>query len=78
MLIEAGFSIVNVDITIVAEKPRLAPYIQDMGTNIARVLELDAGQINIKATTTEGLGPEGRGESISAQAAVLIQELSGD
>ena len=74
LLSEAGFSIVNVDAIIVAEKPRLAPYIKDMCANIARVLELPAGQINVKATTTEGLGPEGRGESISAQAAVLIQE----
>lgn len=69
---ESGFSINNIDSTIIAQRPHLAEYIEEMRTNIADRLNLDKKRINIKATTTEELGFEGRGEGISAQAIALI------
>ncbi len=69
----AGFVIVNIDSTIVAQEPRLAPYIDEMRVNIAGALDLNPAQINVKATTTEHLGFEGRKEGISAQAVALIE-----
>jgi len=68
-----GFSIANIDSTIVAERPRIASFIPAMADNIAVTLGISVEQISIKATTTEGLGFEGRGEGISAQAIVLIK-----
>jgi len=73
---EGGFVIGNADVTVVAQKPKLAPYIDLMRRNVAEALACDEGCINIKATTTEGLGFEGRGEGISAQAVVLLSEKS--
>lgn len=70
---QAGFTIINIDSTIIAQKPRLASYIETMVQNIARVLHLEKGQVNVKATTTEGLGFEGREEGISALAVALIE-----
>ncbi|MGI6452539.1 MAG: 2-C-methyl-D-erythritol 2,4-cyclodiphosphate synthase [Syntrophomonadaceae bacterium] len=67
-----GFSIVNIDSTVIAQKPKLAPYIPAMRENIAQALNIDVGQVSIKATTTERLGFEGQEEGISAQAVVLI------
>lgn len=75
LLEEAGYGVVNIDGTIVAQKPRLAPHIPEMRRNIARSLNLDVEQVGIKATTTEGLGPEGREEGISAQAVALIDNI---
>lgn len=72
MLKERGFSIVNIDSTVVAQKPKLAPYISDMINNVARAAGIDSVQLSIKATTTEGLGFEGEGQGISAQAVALI------
>lgn len=69
----AGFAIVNIDSTIVAQEPRLAPYIDEMRANIAGALDLNPAQVNVKATTTEKLGFEGRKEGISAQAVALIE-----
>ncbi|MEN6325571.1 MAG: 2-C-methyl-D-erythritol 2,4-cyclodiphosphate synthase [Syntrophomonas sp.] len=69
----AGFAIVNIDSTIVAQEPRLAPYIDQMRANIAGALDLNPAQVNVKATTTEHLGFEGRKEGISAQAVALIE-----
>lgn len=66
--------IVNTDITIVAQAPRLAPHVDAMRVNIAADLQLDAARINIKATTTEGLGFTGRGEGIAAFAVVLLRD----
>ena len=65
----------NIDATIVAQKPKLAPYLEQMEENIARVLEIEQNQINIKATTEEKLGFTGSGEGMSAQAAVLLQTV---
>ena len=72
---EAGFQLVNADITIVAQKPKLAPYISEMIRNVSEVLHVSPGQISIKATTTEKLGFEGREEGISAQAVCLLREI---
>ena len=72
VLAEAGFSIGNADVTIVCQAPKLAPYIPQMRETIARALQIPADQVSVKATTTERMGYEGRGEGISAQAAALV------
>lgn len=69
---EAGYRIVNVDATIIAQVPKMAPHIPAMVNNIAADLGLSLGQVNIKATTTEGLGFAGRAEGIAAQAVALL------
>ena len=69
----AGFSCGNVDAVIVAQRPKLAPYMDDMRSNIAAALRIGPDRVGIKATTTEGMGFEGRGEGISAQAVALIE-----
>jgi 2-C-methyl-D-erythritol 2,4-cyclodiphosphate synthase len=63
----------NVDLTIVAQEPRLAPYIPAMKANIARYLNIPQDHVNVKATTTEKMGFEGRGEGISSHAVVLLE-----
>lgn len=72
LLLEQGFLVENIDATIIAQAPKLRPYIDAMRENIARVLGLDADHVNVKATTEEGLGFTGRGEGISAQAICLL------
>ncbi|MGL4790602.1 MAG: 2-C-methyl-D-erythritol 2,4-cyclodiphosphate synthase [Anaerotignaceae bacterium] len=67
-----GYSIMNIDATIVAQKPKMAPYIEEMRCNISRTLSININQVNIKATTEEGLGFTGVGEGISASAVCLI------
>ena len=67
-----GYSLGNVDATVVAEAPRLAPYIRQMAANIASDLGAGIEQVNVKATTTEGLGFTGRGEGIAVLATVLL------
>ena len=74
-IIEAGFMVNNIDAIIIAEKPRLAQYIEEMKNNISRVLNLDKHYLNIKATTTEGLGFTGRGQGIAAQAICSLVEI---
>ncbi len=69
---EAGYRVVNIDTTIIAQAPKMAPHIPDMVNNIAADLGLSRGQINVKAKTTEGLGFAGRAEGIAAQAVVLL------
>ena len=66
-------SLVNADITIVAQTPRLAPYVEAMCANISADLQVMPGQVNIKATTTEHLGFTGRNEGIAAFAVVLLE-----
>ena len=70
---EKGFVVSNIDSTIVAQKPKLSPYIDQMRENIAKALDIDIDQVSVKATTTEKLGFEGRGEGISAQAVVIMR-----
>lgn len=69
-----GYSLHNLDATIVAQSPKLAPYIESMRRNLSEVCAVDSDQINIKATTTETLGFEGRGEGISAHSVVLLEK----
>ena len=71
---ERNFCCGNVDAVIVAQEPKLSGFVQQMKTNIAHGLKTEIENINIKATTTEGMGPEGRGEGISAQVVVLMIE----
>nr|ART39605.1 J533 [uncultured bacterium] len=73
LLAGAGYSVVNVDSTIVAQKPRMAPHVPEMRRKIALALGIDVGRISVKATTTDGLGSMGRNEGIAAQAAALIE-----
>lgn len=72
LVTERGYRLQNADITVLAEKPKLAPHIQTMRENIAADLKVDSGQISVKATTTEKLGFIGREEGISAHAVVLL------
>ncbi|NLY89537.1 MAG: 2-C-methyl-D-erythritol 2,4-cyclodiphosphate synthase [Firmicutes bacterium] len=73
-LAAAGFSPVNLDLTIIAQQPKLAPYREKMKKKLCNVLGLAETAVSVKATTTEGLGPTGRGEGIAAQAVVLLAE----
>lgn len=72
LLEENGFLIENIDATIIAQAPKMRPYIDTMRENIARALNIDAGQVNVKATTEEGLGFTGSGEGISSQAICML------
>ena len=71
---EKGFSVGNVDATILAQRPRLAPYIPQMRDNLARVMGVGLEYVNVKATTEEGLGFTGSGEGMAAHAVALIEE----
>ncbi len=73
LLREKSWVIVNVDSTIIAEAPRLAPSIPAMRENLARALNVDISAVSVKAKTNEGMGFEGRGEGISAMAVVLVE-----
>lgn len=67
------FEVVNIDATIIAQSPKLSPYMDEMKKKIAAALEVDSNRVNVKATTTERLGFEGRGEGIAAQAIALVK-----
>jgi len=71
----SGYRVENVDSIVVAQKPKLSPYKFQMRKNIAEVLEIPVDRVSVKATTTEKLGFEGRGEGISAQAVVLLRKI---
>jgi 2-C-methyl-D-erythritol 2,4-cyclodiphosphate synthase len=71
----AGYRVVNVDTTVIAEEPRLHPHLHQMQGNLARSLKLDLKQVNVKATSPEGLGAMGRKEGIAAHAIALIEEV---
>lgn len=73
---EQGYVLMNADCTIIAQKPKMAPYIDQMKARIAELLEGEPSQINVKATTTEKLGFTGRGEGIAAQAVVLLRKTN--
>ena len=73
-IMAAGWAVNNVDAVIAAERPKMAPHIPAMKANIARVLNVEAAAVNIKATTTEGLGFAGRREGIACHAVVLLEK----
>jgi 2-C-methyl-D-erythritol 2,4-cyclodiphosphate synthase len=70
-----GWHVVNIDATLIAERPRLSPHVAAMRARLAELLELPADQISVKATTTDGLGFTGRGEGIACSAMALIEML---
>jgi len=74
---DKGFCVNNVDATILAEAPKLDPHRSAMQANIAGVLELEPGDVNIKATTMEGLGAIGKGDAIAAMCVVTLREKQG-
>ena len=74
LISEKGYCIINIDATIIAQKPKLAPFIPEMCQMIAKTLEIKGSQLNVKATTEEGLGFTGAGEGIAATAVCLLQE----
>ncbi len=75
LLKENGYTVGNIDSTVAAQRPKLAPHIEQMRRNIADTLGIDIDQVSVKATTTEHLGFEGREEGISAQAVATIEKL---
>lgn len=70
---ESGYSIINVDANVVMEEPKLSSHVNSIRRSIAACLELELGQVSVKPKTNERVGPEGRGEAISAQAIVLLE-----
>ncbi len=70
----SGWTVVNADLTIVAQAPKIAPYVPQMRSNIARTLGIDPGRVSVKGKTTEGMGFCGRGEGIEAFASVLLAQ----
>jgi 2-C-methyl-D-erythritol 2,4-cyclodiphosphate synthase len=74
LLVGTGFLVSNIDATIVAEKPKMASHIPEMVKKIAAAVEIDRSAVNVKATTTEGLGFAGRGEGIAAYAVCIIRK----
>lgn len=75
MLADRAYYIENIDATIIAQRPKLAPYIETMVRNIASALAISTGQVNVKATTEEGLGFTGEGLGIAASAVCLLSEI---
>ena len=73
---DAGYELINCDITIVCQKPRLAPHIDEMRARLGEKLRLDERFISVKATTTEGLGFEGEGKGISAQSVAAVRRTA--
>ena len=72
---EAGYAVVNLDATVLAQAPKLAPYRERMRENLAHVLALDASRVSVKATTEEGLGFTGEGLGIAAHAVALLEKI---
>ena len=76
LLDENGYVVENIDATIIAQRPKMRPHIDQMRENMAKALKIDVDQINVKATTEEGLGFTGTGEGISSQAITLLTETA--
>ena len=74
LILAEGYCIINIDATIIAQRPKMAPHIEQMRKNIAETLQIDLKQINVKATTEEGLGFTGAGLGIAASAVCLLEE----
>lgn len=75
LLKDNGYNTINIDATIIAQKPKLASYLYEMRKNISNELQTDINNVNIKATTEEGLGFTGSGEGIAAQAVCLLEKI---
>lgn len=75
-LTDAGYTVGNVDATVVAQKPRMAPRVQEMRSRLAEALGVDLSRVSVNATTTDGLGAMGRAEGIAAQAVALIENAA--
>ncbi len=75
LLAERGWRVGNIDATVIAQRPKLAPYLEEMRQNLAATLGMAADCVNIKATTEEGLGFSGRGEGIAAHAVALLERI---
>lgn len=75
LLSENGYTVSNIDATVIAQKPKLAPHIDQMRDNIAEILGISISQVNVKATTEERLGFTGREEGISSHAVALIEKI---
>jgi 2-C-methyl-D-erythritol 2,4-cyclodiphosphate synthase len=73
---DAGFAIGNVDSTIVAQEPKLAPFRQRIAESLAKLLEVEPARVNVKLKSTDGLGAIGRGDGIAAQAVVLLERVT--
>jgi 2-C-methyl-D-erythritol 2,4-cyclodiphosphate synthase len=73
MVERQGARVVNVDATVVAEAPKIAPHVAAMRENLGRSLGIEPGRVSVKATTNEGIGSVGRGEGIAAMAVVLVE-----
>ncbi|HLF70933.1 MAG TPA: 2-C-methyl-D-erythritol 2,4-cyclodiphosphate synthase, partial [Dehalococcoidia bacterium] len=71
----AGYVVCNIDATVITERPRIQPYVQDMRQRLARALDVDLDMVSVKATTTDRLGAVGRQEGIAVQAVALIEEV---
>ena len=76
LLEQENYQIINIDATIIAQRPKMSPYIPQMIKNVAQILKLEENQVNIKATTEEGLGFTGSGEGISSQAVCSLMPIS--
>lgn len=77
LLGEKGFAVVNIDAALLAQAPKVGPYKQAMAENIAAALGIDPEQVNVKATTEEGLGFTGDGSGMAAHAVVLLEKMDG-
>lgn len=75
---EAGYSLVNCDLTVIGERPRIIGHRTALRTSLAEVLDVDAASVSVKATTTDGLGFSGRGEGLAALAVVLVEKGESD
>ena len=75
LIFKEGYKVNNIDATIAAQQPKIAPYIKAMNENIAQTLKIEASQVNVKATTTEGLGFVGNKEGIAAYAIVSLIKI---
>lgn len=75
LIADKGYAIINIDSTVIAQAPKLAPHMDAMRKRIASALNLDVGVVNVKAKTAEKLGPVGEGKSMEARAVVLIQTI---
>ena len=78
MITDAGYDVLNVDCTVIAEAPRIAPRAAAMQKALARALGVTADRVSVKGTRGEGVGPEGRGECLTVQAVALLQARVGD